>query len=216
MKNVLEFWFVAGFKIDYFAEFDLLPPRVASDKGLLTTESPCATGTSIDCPPEVSLLRKERHRPERVSPILSKKYMGEEPSPARCRSPSTHKHVTVQHLPLPQPTGIPLSYSDSPMSPDCPRTTPTKLFDSNRHNEQGQGQIGRSSGRISRCPSSELQDRLCPRNLHYPGGSKSHDHVSCRRTNLDLSPLGPPLSRCSSRHSSPSSVQGAKRARVDS
>jgi hypothetical protein len=217
VKNVLEFWFVAGYKIDYFAEFDLLPPRVASDKGLFSTESPSAAGAGIDCPPEVSLLRRDRHKPERVSPNLSKKCIAEDPYtlPARCRSPSTHKHVTVQHLPLSQPMGTPLSFPGSPMSPDSPRTTLTKSLDSTKHNEQGEYQGPRRS-MIARCPSSELQDRLCPRNLHYAGGSKSSDHVSCRRTNLELSPLGPPVPRCSSRHSSPSSVQGAKRARVDS
>lgn len=217
VKNVLEFWFIAGYKIDYFSEFDPLPLRVASDKGLLSAESPVAIGTSIECPPDVSLLRSDRHKPDRAPPVLSKKCAGEDSSPARCRSPSTHKHVTVHHTSLPQPTGTPLPHSDSPVSPDSPRTIPMKSLDSGRHNEPGQShrQGGVRSGRTTRSPSSELHDRLCPRPLHYAAGSKSHDHVSCRNTTLDLSPLGPTISRCSSRHSSPSSVQGLKRARVD-
>lgn len=209
LKNILEFWAVAGYRVDYFAEFDVLPAKIAREKGLLLGDSSGTPGTNIECPPDVSLLRKDR--PEKIPPIASKKRLDEEPYPPRSRSPSSHKHVTVSHLPLPSATTTPTSCSDShsPLSIESPRATYTKSVDSNRPTEQG----GRRSARAYSSPSSELQDRLCPRSQHYGGGSRSHDHVSSMRTDLDL---GPPLSRCSSRHSSPSSVQGGKRARVDS
>lgn len=121
-RNVLEFWHIPGYRIDYFSEFDMQPNKVGSDKGLVAQESLGLTGTSIDCPtvsPPIG-----RGRSEKSSATLSNSGNDETDNlhTARCRSPVGGRTAPVLPLPLPVPDTI--SYADSPMTLESPRIAP--------------------------------------------------------------------------------------------
>ena len=205
-RNVLEFWHVPGYKIDYFSEFDMQPNKVGSDKGLVAPESLGLTGTSIDCPTESPPI--SRGRSEKSSPTLSSSGNEELNNlhTARCRSPVGGRTAPVLPLPLSVPDTI--SYSDSPMTQESPRIVPTMA-------PQTQSQPHKKIVKIVRRAKTEEACVTCsntgvtPRTPHPtqldPTSDVPETHASCSRFPHSI-PI--PIS--------PSSCHGTKRARRES
>ena len=200
IRNVLEFWFVPGYKKNYFEEFNMQPSKVSRGDICVLKDSREPGGAS-------------KQNVTKNPPTHSTRNQGASPD----RQKTVKRRATAPKRPLvTSPVSPTIQFNDSPMSHESPRSTRSKAQHAFQQCEKRAKRVAQAVNSTSTIPTTGTS-ASAGADLHRPMGDSSPPYaVEVESQSTSDKETNAICSRLISQHASHPTRKGAKRTRRES
>ena len=213
IRNILEFWFVPGYKKNYFEEFNMQPSKVLRVDLCAGKESRETGGPGTYCSSGVT----PKQTVNKNSPVHSSRNQGTNPDRQKTVK---RRALALKKTLVTSPVSPAIQFNDSPMSHESPRTARSKAQHAFQQCEKRAKRVVQavSSTNTSTIPTTGTSAGAGA-GLHRPMGDLSAPHEHAAESESQSTSDKESIANCSrliSHHTSPPIRLGAKRTRRES